>query len=84
KVDRSFVDGLGTESRDSAISEAIIAMSRALSLDVIAEGVETPLQVSELLRLGCPAAQGYHFSRPVPPAALSGFLREGLTRAPGA
>ena len=41
KVDRSFVDGLGLQSRDTAITEAIIAMSKALSLDVIAEGVET-------------------------------------------
>ena len=41
KVDRSFVDGLGSESRDTAITETIIAMSRALSLDVVAEGVET-------------------------------------------
>ena len=41
KVDRSFVDGLGTEPRDTAITETIVAMSRALSLDVVAEGVET-------------------------------------------
>ena len=41
KVDRSFVDGLGNEPRDTAITETIIAMSRALSLDVVAEGVET-------------------------------------------
>ena len=41
KVDRSFVDGLGTEGRDTAITEAIIAMSRALSLEVVGEGVET-------------------------------------------
>ena len=46
KVDRSFVDGLGNEPRDTAITEAIIAMSRALSLDVVAEGVETSHQVA--------------------------------------
>src|SRR5512142_162518 len=48
KVDRSFVDGLGTEARDTAITEAIIAMSRALSLEVVGEGVETSLQEAEL------------------------------------
>ena len=66
KVDRSFVDGLGTERRDTAITEAIVAMSHALSLEVIAEGVETALQANELVRLGCDFAQGFYFSRPVP------------------
>ena len=46
KVDRSFVDGLGTEPRDTAITEAIIAMAHALSLQVVGEGVETELQVA--------------------------------------
>jgi diguanylate cyclase (GGDEF)-like protein/PAS domain S-box-containing protein len=77
KVDRSFVDGLGTEPRDTAITEAIIAMSRALSLEVIAEGVETPLQISELGRLGCDLAQGYYFSPPVSAREISIALRDG-------
>ncbi len=77
KIDRSFVDGLGTERRDTAITEAIIAMSRALSLNVVAEGVETQLQVDELRRLGCQLAQGFHFSRPVPAREITGMLREG-------
>ena len=68
KVDRSFVDGLGNEPRDTAITETIIAMSRALSLDVVAEGVETADHVRELSRLGCGLAQGYHFSRALPGA----------------
>ncbi len=76
KVDRSFVDGLGTERHDTAITEAIIAMSRALSLEVIAEGVETPLQVGELTRLGCDLAQGFYFSRPVPARDVLSALRE--------
>jgi diguanylate cyclase (GGDEF)-like protein/PAS domain S-box-containing protein len=66
KVDRSFVDGLGIESRDTAITEAIIAMSKALSLNVIAEGVETDRQADELRRLGCDLAQGFLFSPPLP------------------
>ena len=41
KIDRSFVDGLGTEAADTAITEAIVAMSQALSLQVVGEGVET-------------------------------------------
>ena len=77
KVDRSFVDGLGTESRDTAITEAIIAMSRALSLEVVAEGVETPLQEAELKRLGCELAQGFFFSRPVAAREISTMLEHG-------
>ncbi len=74
KVDRSFVDGLGTEDRDSAVTEAIIAMAHALSLTVAAEGVETPLQLAELTRLGCDLAQGFAIARPAPADALSRML----------
>jgi diguanylate cyclase (GGDEF)-like protein/PAS domain S-box-containing protein len=77
KVDRSFVDGLGSESRDTAITETIIAMSRALSLDVVAEGVETAEHVRELSRLGCGLAQGFHFSRAVPAEEISRALEHG-------
>jgi diguanylate cyclase (GGDEF)-like protein/PAS domain S-box-containing protein len=77
KVDRSFIDGLGTEPRDTAITEAIVAMSHALSLRVVGEGAETGLQVAELNRLGCDYVQGYHFSRPVPAAAITRMLEEG-------
>jgi diguanylate cyclase (GGDEF)-like protein/PAS domain S-box-containing protein len=77
KVDRSFVDGLGSEPRDTAITETIIAMSRALSLDVVAEGVETAGHVHELSRLGCGLAQGFHFSRAVPPEEIDRALRHG-------
>ena len=77
KVDRSFVDGLGSEPRDTAITETIIAMSRALSLDVVAEGVETSDHVRELRRLGCGLAQGFHFSRAVPAAEITRALEHG-------
>jgi diguanylate cyclase (GGDEF)-like protein/PAS domain S-box-containing protein len=77
KVDRSFVAGLGTEPRDTAITEAIVAMSRALSLQVVGEGAETAEQVQELSRLGCDLVQGYHFSRPVPAAEITRMLAQG-------
>ncbi len=84
KVDRSFVDGLGNEPRDTAITETIIAMSRALSLDVVAEGVETPEQVNELSRLGCTLAQGFHFSRAVPAREITNALERGPVWLPAA
>ncbi|MGH2915516.1 MAG: putative bifunctional diguanylate cyclase/phosphodiesterase [Solirubrobacteraceae bacterium] len=77
KIDRSFVDGLGTEPRDTAIAEAIVAMARALSLNVVGEGAETEGQVAELRRLGCDLIQGYHFSPPVAPVELERMLSEG-------
>jgi diguanylate cyclase (GGDEF)-like protein/PAS domain S-box-containing protein len=77
KIDRSFVVGLGIQPRDTAITEAIIGMSRALSLEVIAEGVETPLQITALRSLGCGLAQGFYFSRPVPPEEITSMLQCG-------
>jgi diguanylate cyclase (GGDEF)-like protein/PAS domain S-box-containing protein len=77
KIDRSFVDALGVEQERTAIVEAIIGMARALSLDVIAEGVENEAQLSELGRLGCDYAQGHLFSRPLPAEEISTVLSEG-------
>ncbi|MDQ6835926.1 MAG: EAL domain-containing protein, partial [Actinomycetota bacterium] len=74
KVDRSFIDGLGTEPRDTAITEAIVAMSHALSLQVVAEGAENSLQVTELIRLGCDLVQGFHFFRPGPADEITRML----------
>lgn len=78
KIDRSFVDGLGSEAEDSAIVEAIISMARALGLGVVAEGVETTDQLTELRRLGCTAAQGHLFSEAQPPASLAEQLDIGI------
>jgi EAL domain-containing protein (putative c-di-GMP-specific phosphodiesterase class I) len=52
-------------------------MARALSLDVIAEGVENEAQMSELERLGCDCAQGHLFSKALPPERIATLLREG-------
>jgi EAL domain-containing protein (putative c-di-GMP-specific phosphodiesterase class I) len=66
KIDRSFIERLGSGDRDEALVRAIVAMARALDLDAIAEGVETPEQLEALRRLGCRHAQGYLLGRPVP------------------
>jgi len=65
KVDRSFIDGLGPDPEDSAIAAAIVSMAHNLEIEAVAEGVETVEQVSELQALGCDAAQGYLFARPM-------------------
>jgi diguanylate cyclase (GGDEF)-like protein len=64
KVDRCFVERIGTD--DGAIAETVIRLARSLSLDSVAEGVETEAQLAELRRLGCDAAQGYYMARALP------------------
>jgi EAL domain-containing protein (putative c-di-GMP-specific phosphodiesterase class I) len=66
KIDRTFVDGLGEDPEDEAIVGAVISLARALSLGVIAEGVETEVQAAELARLGCDVVQGFLYSGPRP------------------
>ncbi len=66
KVDRSFVTGLGLEADDTSIVEAVVRLGHSLGLSVVAEGVETPLQLSRLRELGCDKGQGYLFGRPRP------------------
>lgn len=66
KIDRSFVSGLGIEDEDSTIVEAVIQLGRALGLTVVAEGVESPLQLQRLRDLDCDRGQGYLFGRPRP------------------
>lgn len=76
KVDRSFVDGLGTDGEDSAIVAAVVSLGHALGLSVVAEGVETSGQLQELLALGCDRAQGYWFSGPRDPTEFAGLLNQ--------
>jgi diguanylate cyclase len=65
KIDRSFVNELGTLAPERTIASAVIALSRALGYDVVAEGVEHEHQVEVLSRLGCDGAQGFLFAHPL-------------------
>jgi diguanylate cyclase (GGDEF)-like protein/PAS domain S-box-containing protein len=67
KIDQSFVQNLTPDSPDFALSEAIVVMAHKLGLKVIAEGVETEQQRDILKSIGCDYAQGYLYSKPVPP-----------------
>jgi EAL domain-containing protein (putative c-di-GMP-specific phosphodiesterase class I) len=66
KIDRSFVKDVTDNPGDAAIVEAILGICRSLSLEVIAEGVETAAQRDFLLQHGCGYFQGFFFSRPLP------------------
>ena len=74
KIDRSFVRGLGRDAADRAIVRGVIDMAHALDLQVVAEGIEDREHLVQLRALGCDLAQGYHFARPLPPAAISALL----------
>jgi EAL domain-containing protein (putative c-di-GMP-specific phosphodiesterase class I) len=76
KVDRAFVEGLGTEGHDSALVAAIIAMADALGLEVTAEGVETQDQLANLKRLGCQLGQGFYLARPMPAAEMDQLVTD--------
>lgn len=67
KIDRSFVDGLGSDSQDTAIVRSVVALAQTLDLSVTAEGVESIDQEAQLRLLGCDFGQGYLFGRPVSP-----------------
>ncbi len=70
KIDRSFVSGLGLEADDTSIVEAVVRLGHSLGLSVVAEGVETPLQLNRLRELGCDKSQGYLFGRPRPASII--------------
>jgi EAL domain-containing protein (putative c-di-GMP-specific phosphodiesterase class I) len=78
KIDRCFVDGIERDASNGAIVEAIVMLSGQLGVGVVAEGVETSEQLAELCARGCNLGQGYYFSPPVPPAALSNMLRKNF------
>lgn len=65
KIDRSFVDGMGRERESAAIVHSVIHLGRALGMEVVAEGVETEVQLEALRIAGCSHMQGYHLSRPI-------------------
>ncbi|MDB5868354.1 MAG: hypothetical protein JWP96_686 [Polaromonas sp.] len=75
KIDRSFVSEVLTDRADAAISRTIITLAHNLSLEVVAEGVETQAQLDFLIAEGCDQFQGYLFAKPLPIAELEAYLK---------
>jgi two-component system CheB/CheR fusion protein len=79
KIDRSFIDEIDNDPDDRAITQTVLAMANTLGLAVVAEGVETEQQLNALRDLGCGAAQGYLFSKPI---SASEFIERHLQAEP--
>ncbi|MFT5423831.1 MAG: diguanylate cyclase (GGDEF)-like protein [Phycisphaerales bacterium] len=80
KIDRSFVTHMGTDGHVANIVQAIQLMASNRNLRVIAEGIETIEQLTQLQALGCVSGQGYYMSRPVDALAAHGLLTESRRR----
>ncbi len=83
KIDQSFVRQITTTPEETSIVAAVISMGRSLKLRVIAEGVETQDELTFLQAHHCDEAQGYYFSRPVPPQQFAQLLKTGLREMVG-
>jgi predicted signal transduction protein with EAL and GGDEF domain len=77
KIDKSFVHGLAVTGREDAVVAAIVTLSHALGLVVIAEGVETQSQLDAVKSLGCDRVQGFLLARPGEPGAVDERIRAG-------
>ena len=76
KIDRSFVSNLGVDPEAEAVIRAIVKLSKALNLNIVAEGVETRAQKNILRATGCNIIQGYIFSRPVSAGDIDHMIRD--------
>lgn len=81
KIDQTFISGIGNNSTDETIVQAIIFVARRLNYNVVAEGVETREQAAFLKDHGCDYAQGYLFYRPMPQNELEPILKEHFLQA---
>jgi EAL domain-containing protein (putative c-di-GMP-specific phosphodiesterase class I) len=77
KIDRAFVGALGTGGERTAFVKAIIDLAQALGLEVVGEGIETPMQANALRRLGCRVGQGFYFAPPLAVSDVDALLAAG-------
>lgn len=73
KIDMGFIRAVGSDERTNCVVSSIVRMAKWLEMSVVAEGVETQVQIDYLRSIGCDRVQGYYFSKPVPKAE---FLRQ--------
>ncbi|RAR63120.1 MULTISPECIES: EAL domain-containing protein [Halomonadaceae] len=76
KIDRAFVSPLPDSEEDRNLAATVIAMAHSFCCDVVAEGIEQASQATLLRELGFETAQGYYYSRPLPPEAFADWHRQ--------
>jgi EAL domain-containing protein (putative c-di-GMP-specific phosphodiesterase class I) len=77
KIDRSFIDKMDKNEKSKAIVKTILMLGENLGIEVVAEGIETVIQLEQLRSLGCKSGQGYLFSHPIDANAVEEFLDQG-------
>ena len=82
KVDRSFVQGVGHNLKDTAITTSLASLAHALGVRAIAEGIESAEQLQAVRDLGCDLAQGFLFARPVSANEMGKALAEKAPSKP--
>lgn len=80
KMDQTFVKTINESAKNFEVARTIVALAHNLSLEIIAEGVETQFQMEQLRLLGCEYAQGFHFSPPVDAKKAGEFIRAAGNR----
>ena len=79
KIDQSFIRDIAISASNRELVNAIIAMAHALGLEVVAEGVETKMQLAFLAKRQCKYAQGYLFNKPIPSNDVTALLEQQKT-----
>ncbi len=75
KIDGSFVANMESKASDRVIVASVIQLAHELGLAVVAEGIETKAQFTELVRMGCDSGQGFYLHRPLPPLGVSALFQ---------
>lgn len=76
KIDRSFVRNIESDPQEAVLARAIVLLGQAMNLDVVAEGIETPGQITRLKEMNCHRGQGFHYSHPLALPELLARLRQ--------
>src|SRR5690606_21327324 len=79
KIDRTFVARLSDSANNERVVQAIVALGKAMNLEVIAEGVETEQQLHQVRRFGCDLAQGFLIAKPMPEADFLSWCEANRT-----
>lgn len=77
KLDRSFVSALDADTTRQGFVQAIVDLAQTLDVALVAEGMETEAETTELRRLGCRAGQGFHFAPPLDARDVGALLGAG-------